>query len=149
MPPIQFAFFTPKQKTGAAHWIDLWSADLFDFESHLQRCNQLDQVEFRSINKTWSDNIPNGGPSGVVQAAFGMPADDFFLGVVKLSRSGPPGASATVQIKIDKKSVGTFTFNSANYEIPVVAELKQGQHRLNVIQKGGAFWFHSITCFQV
>jgi hypothetical protein len=147
---VQIAYFTPTQISGSsARFLDFWNADLFWGISDLKNCVQRNQVQFRWDTKTFMHNVRvKNEPFGTTQAIFWMPADDYFLAIVKLSwvSAGP----ANVHIQIDKKSMGTYSFNTVNHDIPVVAELEAGVHSLTVQRRGGGtFWFHSITCFQV
>ena len=147
---VQIAYFTPNQISGSgASYLDFWNADLYWGISDLKNCVQRNQVQFRWNIKTFMHDIRvKDQPFATMQAIFVMPADDFFLGIVKLSHvdAGP----SKVSIQIDKKSMGQFSVNSSNYDIPVVAELKKGAHSLTVQRRsGGTFWFHSITCFRV
>jgi len=147
---LQFAYFTPNQITGSGRYLDLWNADLYWGASHLQRCAQLNHIQFRKDATTYKGNIKvfsTYPKNGVMQAIFEMPADDYFLGIVKLSNIG--AATARVEIRVDTTPAGEYTIYGANVEIPVVAQLKQGEHWISVIQLGGTYWFHSITCFQV
>ena len=148
---VQIAYFTPTQISGNAIHQDFWNADLFWGASDLKRCVQRNQVQFRWDVNTFMHNVKVKDPGqafGTTQAIFWMPADDYFLAIVKLSwvSAGP----ANVHIRIDKKSMGTYSFNTVNHDIPVVAELEAGVHSITVQRRGGgSFWFHSITCFQV
>jgi hypothetical protein len=149
---VQIAYFTPNQISGGfADYLDCWNVDLYWAHSDLTNCVQRNQVEFRWDIKAFMHDVKVKDPQqafGTVQAIFRMPADDYFLGIVKLSwqSAGP----ARVHIRIDKKSMGEFTFNTSNVDIPVVAQLEAGAHSLTVQRRsGGTFWFHSISCFQV
>jgi hypothetical protein len=148
---VQIAYFTPTQISGNAIILDFWNADLVWGNSDLKNCVQRNRVQFRWDIKTFMHNVKvkdPGRPFGTTQAIFWMPADDYFLAIVKLSwmSAGP----ANVHIQIDKKSMGTYSFNTVNHDIPVVAQLEEGLHSLTLQRRGGGtFWFHSITCFQV
>ena len=149
---VQIAYFTPNQISGSsARFLDFWNADLFWGNSDLTNCVQRNQVQFRWDIKAYMHDVRVKDPQrpfGTAQAIFRMPAKDYFLGIVKLSwvSAGP----ARVHIQIDKKSMGEYSFNTVNHDIPVVAELEGGLHSLTVQRRGGGtFWFHSITCFQV
>lgn len=155
--PTEIAFFTPNEITGSAQWLDLWNADLWWGQSQVPRLAEINQAQFRWERTTYRDDIDVDQANGVIQAAFSMPDSGYFLGTVMLS-SFPDNQPAPVSIQIDTTDAGTFYVTGTAMEIPVVANLSAGSHRLSIIQRERIYgwfpvrtnlWFHSITCFQV
>jgi hypothetical protein len=148
---VQFAAFTPKTKSGSAHWIDFWNADLFDGTSNLTQIHSADRVQFRTDRYTWRGErrVLNVHVFGGAQASFNMPQAGFFLGAVVVSSTG-----GWVAVDVDDHVIVTSTpVNGNGVMIPVaVQQLAAGNHWISVIQGpfpgSGHLWFHGITCYR-
>ena len=131
----EIAYFTPKSKTGSAHYLDIYNADLFWGTSDLTNLWNQNAVQLRTYQ---------GGANGVIRAYFTMPAADYCLVIAKLS-----GGGSQVEIKIGSSATGTFTIAGNGDEIPLVAHLPAGSHWIDIKQLSGSLWIHSITCFRI
>lgn len=161
--PTEIASFTPNQITGTAKFLDLWNADLWWGAGNVSLIASDNQVQFRTDPTTWKDGYNTGETNGIVQATFNMPSSGYFLGVFLLSTS-PSSGNSHITLKINTTHMGNYEITGEGIEIPIVAELSKGEHRVTLLQMknvefhslfnvevdpGEDLWFHSLTCFEV
>lgn len=151
--PTEIATFTPRIKTGSAQYIDFWNADLYDGDSHLTNLYERDQIRFRKDAQSWRYGFNTKHPNGIIQAFFDMPANDYFLGILKMS-----GEPLLLTVYVDDEWFGWFNESGTGVEIPITADLSKGLHAITVLPYiqtpiatavGKHDWFHSLVCFTV
>jgi hypothetical protein len=141
----QIAYFSVCQKSGSASWLDIWDADHFDGFTDMQRCVNDCRAWFSADGfTTWGSAQTK---TGRVNCYFIAPAAGNYICNARL-QSYPTGAPSVVECLIDNSSFGPLSW-SGTIDQPHPCVLGAGGHHFRIRQVSGAFFFLSLTVYQV
>lgn len=139
------ASFSACRKTGTARYLDIWDADHFDGFTDMQRCLSDCTAWFSGDGY----DIWGSGQSktGRVNCYFVAPVAGHYT-CNALLRSFPSGSPAQVECLIDDSSFGPLTVLGTINQ-PHLSNLAAGGHHFRIRQRSGAFFFLSLTIWQL
>lgn len=141
----EVAYFSVCRKSGSARWLDIWDADHFDGFTDMQRCVNECRAWFSADGfATW------GSPqtkTGRVNCFFNAPAAGNYVCNARL-QSYPTTARSVVECRVDNSSFGPLSW-TGTIDQPHPCTLAAGGHHFRIWQISGAFFFLSLTVYQV
>jgi hypothetical protein len=141
----EVAYFSVCRKSGSARWLDLWDADHFDGFTDMQRCVNDCRAWFSADGfTTWGSSQTK---TGRVNCYFTASAAGNYICNARL-QSYPTGATSVVECRIDNSSFGPLSW-SGTIDQPHPCVLAAGGHHFRIWQVSGAFFFLSLTVYQV
>jgi hypothetical protein len=140
---LPIATFSVCLKTGTAAYLDIWDADHFDEFTDMQRSLTDCRAWFSADGFTFWDSPQT--KTGRINCYFRAPTAGHYVCNVQLQSYGGP---AEVECLIDAFSYGLLPFNGTINQ-PHAATLSAGYHSFRIRQMEGAFFFVSLTVWQV
>lgn len=139
------AYFSVCNKTGTAHYLDFWDADLFDGFTDMEECVEDCRAWFSADGyATWGSGQTK---TGRVNCYFTAPTAGHYVCTAAL-QSYPTGSSAQVECLIDSFSFGPLPFSGTIFQ-PHPCDLSAGGHHFRIRQMSGSFFFLSLTVWKV
>jgi hypothetical protein len=139
----QIAYFSVRNKTGAASWLDLWDCDHFDGLSDMQRSVADNRAWFsHSGFTTWGSAQT---ATGRINCYFNAAVAGYYSCVAQLA-SYPSSSRSVVECVIDNSSFGNLPFTGTIIQ-PHFSNLSAGGHHFRIRQVSGSFFFLSLTVY--
>ena len=141
----EIASFSVCGKSGTALFLDIWDADHFDGFTDMRRCVTDCRAWFSARGFAFWGSTE--GTSGRINCYFRAPANGMYVCNAQL-QSYPSTTPAVVECLIDASSFGLLPFTGTIVQ-PHVCQLGAGFHHFRIRQMSGAFFFLSLTVYQI
>ena len=139
------AFFSVCRKTGTARYLDIWDNDHFDGVTDMQRClNDCIAWFSGDGHEPWGSGQTK---TGRINCYFTAPTAGHYTCHARL-RSYPTSSPAVVECRIDNSSFGSLNVLGTKNQ-PHLSNLSAGGHHFQIRQQSGAFFFLSLTIWQL